>query len=88
MRLGQWGPCVQGSGNQAFFYEQKDSPKDLKERKTDSLRRVQYFHCSCGRAELTVGLRTDAIKEILNSTNQTHQRYNDSRTVPHFWGFN
>ena len=24
---------MQGSGNQAFFYEQRDSPKDLKERK-------------------------------------------------------
>lgn len=39
------GALCAGSGNQAFFYEQRDSPKDLKERKTDSLRRVQYFHC-------------------------------------------
>lgn len=39
-------------------------------------------------AELTAGLRTDAVKEIQNSTNQTHQRYDDSRTVPHFQGCN
>lgn len=70
-----------------FFLWTEGLSKGFEGEEEDSLRRVQYFHCWWGRAELTAGLRTDAVKEIHNSTKQT-QRYDDSRTVPHFRGYN